>query len=210
MKHLAVAAAMWCVLWAACARAGDPNQGKPAKTATTSAAAQSGPAEPNFTVHEWAVQIRSSAYLLNPLRIGMTDVSGREPNVMLKPPQELIDGLPAFVLRHAKEYTPKQEYRNWNKPVPWPWPARGAWSSSPSAASSCPWKSSSRTNRRICLFMPVLVVHLCSRYEHLVDRRNYAARWPSRWQPRKLHPAVEQSERKRLWHSITEKFLTSI
>ena len=71
-----------------------------------------------FRVHEWGVHIRSLARVNSDLSPFAPKPDGeKEPNGVLLPPRTMVDGLPGFVLRHDKEYTPKAQYRNWNKPV---------------------------------------------------------------------------------------------
>ncbi len=55
-------------------------------------------ADEKFVVHEWGVLVRDSAGQLGG-------------------PDELINSLPAFVLRHDKSYVPKQVPLSWRKPI---------------------------------------------------------------------------------------------
>ena len=57
--------------------------------------------EPALAVHEWGVWVR-----------GQTTQG-----VLLAGPNELVENLPSFVLRLAKEYKPKRQDHGWNKPV---------------------------------------------------------------------------------------------
>jgi hypothetical protein len=97
--------------WLAAARAGEAPE-KPAR----------------FAVHEWGVQVRTVGRLAyeQPLackpdgHVEMRPVQepGGKTGSLFSAPDELVAGLPGFVLRHAAAYRPK--YRNvggWDKPV---------------------------------------------------------------------------------------------
>ncbi len=70
-----------------------------------------------FVVHEWGVYIRRMAIIKS--NVPWRDPKGKaKPKSLLTVPDELVAGLPAFVLRHDKEFTPKKdEFRSWRKPV---------------------------------------------------------------------------------------------
>jgi hypothetical protein len=67
-----------------------------------------------FVVHEWGVNIRSTAAISSSLHRFSKATTVKN---ILSAPQEMIDDLPGFVLRHDKEYTPRPKARDWNKPV---------------------------------------------------------------------------------------------
>lgn len=77
-------------------------------------------AEEKFIVHEWGVMIRASV-LETPGPLGShrleKEAQPGTPRVMLAAPNELLNQLPPFVLRHAKEFTPRAQHRAWDKPV---------------------------------------------------------------------------------------------
>jgi hypothetical protein len=73
--------------------------------------------QPRLVVHEWGVQVRSSVVVLNPISLFAVPKEDQKPRTVLGAPRELLDDLPAFVLRHAREYKPKVEHRAWDKPV---------------------------------------------------------------------------------------------
>jgi len=68
-----------------------------------------------FIVHEWGVQVRTRAVISS--GIGFAPRPDAKFQTVLAAPKELISGLPAFVLRHEKQYKPTQQHRNWDKPV---------------------------------------------------------------------------------------------
>ncbi len=69
-----------------------------------------------FVVHEWGVYIRRMAIIRS--NVPWRDPEGKaKPKSVLSAPDELVADLPAFVLRHDKEFTPKKEFRAWLKPV---------------------------------------------------------------------------------------------
>lgn len=70
-----------------------------------------------FVVHEWGVNIRSVVTVTRSSHPGFRTAKESEARNILASPQELIDDLPSFVLRHEKEYTSQNVYRSWLKPV---------------------------------------------------------------------------------------------
>ena len=68
-----------------------------------------------FVVHEWGVQVRTRAVISS--GIGFGPRPDAKFQTVLAAPKELISGLPPFVLRHEKQYTPARHARNWDKPV---------------------------------------------------------------------------------------------
>ncbi|MCZ7645737.1 MAG: hypothetical protein M5U26_10705 [Planctomycetota bacterium] len=65
------------------------------------AALHAGEPAPKFVVHEWGVMVRAAT----------------SEGTRLGAPSELLADLPGFALRHHQVYTPKEEFRGWNKPV---------------------------------------------------------------------------------------------
>lgn len=77
-------------------------------------------AEEKFIVHEWGVMVRSTV-LETPSHLGMhrneKEAQPGSPRATLAAPDELLCQLPPFVLRHAKEFTPRAQFCEWDKPV---------------------------------------------------------------------------------------------
>lgn len=81
----------------------------------------------DLELHEWGVFIRTwadvSYYWLDKQPGAGAPVANNpmlpEPPLknVLTAPRELLEDLPAFVIRHEKDFAPQKEFRAWNKPV---------------------------------------------------------------------------------------------